>query len=37
LANYASSLTKYGKDGQQTFLSLTKAITAAEAPTTRLS
>lgn len=37
LVNYASSLTKYGKDGQQAFLSLTKAVSSAQAPTTRLS
>ena len=37
LVDYAGSLAKYGKDGQQTFLSLTKAISSAEAPTTRLS
>lgn len=37
LTNYAGSLAKYGKEGQQAFLSLTKSIAAAEAPTTRLS
>ena len=37
LQKYAVTLSKYGKDGQQAFLSLTKQIAAAEAPTTRLS
>ena len=37
LQSYAATLSKYGKDGQQAFLSLTKQIAAAEAPTTRLS
>ena len=37
LQSYATTLSKYGKDGQQAFLSLTKQIAAAEAPATRLS
>ena len=37
LTQYAANLNKYGKDGQQAFISLTKQIAAAEAPTTRLS
>ena len=37
LQSYAATLSKYGKDGQQAFLSLTKQIAAAEAPATRLS
>ena len=37
LTQYAKSLKKYGDDGPQAFLSLTKAISSAEAPTTRLS
>lgn len=37
LTGYANSLTKFGKEGQQAFLSLTKTIAAAEAPTSRLS
>ena len=37
LTAYAQSLSKYGKDGADAYISLTKAISAAEAPTTRLS
>lgn len=37
MAKYAESLKAYGRDGQQSFLALTKTIAAAEAPTTRLS
>ena len=37
MVGYANSLKAYGRDGQQSFLALTKTIAAAEAPTTRLS
>ena len=37
MVQYANSLKAYGRDGQQSFLALTKTIAAAEAPTTRLS
>ena len=37
LTAYAQSLSKYGRDGADAYISLTKAISAAEAPTTRLS
>ena len=37
LAQYAQTLSSYGKDGEQAFLSLTKSIASAEAPTSRLS
>ena len=37
LVSYAQSLSKYGRDGADAYLSLTRAISSAEAPTTRLS
>ena len=37
MVGYANSLKAYGREGQQSFLALTKTIAAAEAPTTRLS
>lgn len=37
LVKYAADLKQFGKDGEQAYLSLTKAITTADAPTTRLS
>ena len=35
LIDYAKSLSKYGRDGADAYISLTKAISSAEAPTTR--
>ena len=37
LAQYAKDLKQFGQDGEQAYLSLTRAITTADAPTTRLS
>ena len=37
LIDYAKSLSKYGRDGADAYISLTKAISSAEAPTTRLN
>ena len=37
LVSYAQSLSKYGRDGADAYLSLTKAISSAEAPSSRLN
>lgn len=37
LVKYAADLKQFGKDGEQAYLSLTRAIGTADAPTTRLS
>ena len=37
LVKYAADLRQFGRDGEQAYLSLSRAITTADAPTTRLS
>ena len=37
LADYSKKLAKFGQEGTQAYLSLTNAISSADAPTTRLS